>query len=323
MSCPREFSCTRHEIVLAAGEQGLLLPPYKGSTLRGGFARVFQRLVCARRSESCRECLLKESCPYHLVFETSPPAQTKALRKYASIPRPFVLEPPLEEKTAYAPGETLSFQLILMGKTSRLLPYFIVTLEELGRLGMGKGRRPFRVREIAALGLNGERRTIYRGTEKVVRAEELIIRGQDIWDLCAAGSPGEKITLEFLTPARLTFQGNLADRPEFHILIRNLLRRVSSLLYFYHGCEWQADFAGIIRKAEEIKLNANGTRWLDWERYSSRHDTKMKLGGLVGKATYRGPLADFRPLLKLGELVHAGKGAVFGLGKYVERESHH
>lgn len=157
----------------------------------------------------------------------------------------------------------------------------------------------------------------------MVRAEELIIRGQDIWDLCAVDSPGEEITLEFLTPVRLTIQGNLADRPEFHILIRNLLRRVSSLLYFYHGYEWQADFAEIIRKAEEIKLSANGTRWLDWERYSSRHDTKLKLGGLVGKATYRGPLADFRPLLKLGELVHVGKGAVFGLGKYAERESHH
>lgn len=51
----------------------------------------------------------------------------------------------------------------------------------------------------------------------------------------------------------------------------------------HHGCEWQEDFAGIIRKAEEIKLSANGTRWLDWERYSSRQNTKMKLGGLAGK----------------------------------------
>ncbi|MEW6275518.1 MAG: CRISPR system precrRNA processing endoribonuclease RAMP protein Cas6 [Bacillota bacterium] len=317
INCPREFSCAQYRIVLAAGEQGLLLPPYKGSTLRGSFARVFQRLVCARRGESCRECLLKENCPYHLVFETSPPPETKALSKYTSIPRPFILEPPLEQKTDYASGETLACKLTLVGKTRNLLPYFIVTVEELGRLGMGKGRRPFSVQEIAALGPAGERRTIYRGTEKVVHAEELVIRGQDIWNLPAARPAKNEITLEFLTPTRLTFQGGLAARPDFHILIRNLLRRISSLCYFYHGYEWKEDFAGIIRRAEEVKLNENRTRWLDWERYSSRQDTKMKMGGLVGKASYKGPLADFWPLLKLGELVHVGKGAVFGLGKYV------
>jgi hypothetical protein len=36
IACPQNFSCAKYEILLTAGPSGLLLPPYKGSTLRGG-----------------------------------------------------------------------------------------------------------------------------------------------------------------------------------------------------------------------------------------------------------------------------------------------
>jgi CRISPR/Cas system endoribonuclease Cas6 (RAMP superfamily) len=39
-------------------------------------------------------------------------------------------------------------------------------------------------------------------------------------------------------------------------------------------------------------------------------------GGFVGDATFEGDLAEFLPALRLGELVHVGKGTTFGLGKY-------
>jgi len=37
----------RYRVELEAGPEGLLLPRYKGSTLRGGFGRVFRRICCA------------------------------------------------------------------------------------------------------------------------------------------------------------------------------------------------------------------------------------------------------------------------------------
>ena len=318
INCPKDFSCAAYEIILAAGPQGLVLPPYKGSTLRGSFAQVFKQLVCAKRKEVCKNCLLKENCPYHFVFETSPPPKTEALRNYSDIPRPFVLEPPLEQKTDYLPGEILCFHLFLFGRVKNLLPYFIVTLEELGRQGMGKGRRPFSVKEIATVTLKGqpEREIIYYGQDKTVRAKENIITAQEIWRAAAKQPFRDQAMVKFLTPTRLIYQEKLVHEPQLHILIRHLLRKVSSLYYFYHGQPWQEDFVSIIKRAEEVVLIENNTVWSDWERYSSRHQIKMKLGGLIGETVYKGPVNDFWPLLKLGELVHVGKGGVFGLGKY-------
>ncbi len=56
-------------------------------------------------------------------------------------------------------------------------------------------------------------------------------------------------------------------------------------------------------------------RWLDWERWSQRQNAAMKLGGLVGTLTLEGDVAPFAPLLRAAEVLHAGKGATFGLGK--------
>lgn len=42
----------------------------------------------------------------------------------------------------------------------------------------------------------------------------------------------------------------------------------------------------------------------------------MAPGDSVGRITLAGPLAPWLPLLRLGELVHVGKGTSFGLGKY-------
>jgi hypothetical protein len=98
----------RFELTVEAKEP-IILPPYKGSTLRGGFGNAFRRVVCVIREKECKECLLKGQCIYSYVFETPPPAGTKVMRKYEAAPHPFIIEPPLQKKMGYKPGDHLSF----------------------------------------------------------------------------------------------------------------------------------------------------------------------------------------------------------------------
>lgn len=317
--CPEKLQVTRYDIRLVAGPRGLVLPPYKGSTFRGGFAGTFRRLVCSTGQRECRPCPLKAECPYALVFESGPPPGAEALRNYENIPRPFVLEPPLEEKTGYAPGEPVVFSLILFGRAVSLLPYFIVTLDEFSRRGIGAGRRPFTLDRIAAVNpLTCEGAVIYEGTERLVRPKDLGVTAKDIWRHALgeiAGNGPQAARISLLTPTRITYDGKPARTPEFHSIIRSLLRRISSLCYFHHGFAYEADFPAIIERSVQVALVENRTRWFNWERYSSRQEKKVPLGGLVGEAVYRGPLAEFWPLLRLAELLHLGKGTVFGQGK--------
>ncbi len=137
------------------------LPVYKGSTFRGGFGHAFKKVVCVHpvrrsrkslnpaetiltsdpavgqrgiisngvnREKICASCLLKGKCVYSYVFETPPPPDTSKMRKYPFAPHPFIITPPLEEKRMYQEGDTLCFELTLIGKSIDYLPYFICTL---------------------------------------------------------------------------------------------------------------------------------------------------------------------------------------------------
>lgn len=248
-------------------QEPLLLPSYKGSTLRGGFGYAFKRVVCVIRDKECPGCLLKEKCIYSYVFETPPPSNTKIMRKYQAAPHPFVIEPPMERRRGYKTGDDINFSLILVGRAIDYLPYFIYTFDELGRIGIGKGKARFELREVSCEG-----KTIYDSENKTLRSfktsslsldTHLSLRGE-----AAAISKLGAISLSFLTPARILYDGHLTLDIEFHILVRNLLRRLSLLSYFHCGGDpsgW--NFKGLIEKAKEVKVVDRKLKWYDWERY--------------------------------------------------------
>lgn len=312
-----KFIVAKYEVTIEAGERGLSLPAYKGSTLRGGFGNAFKRISCSLRNTECRHCLLRLNCPYAYIFETAPPPGSEALRNFENIPRPFVLEPPMENNTEYKAGEKLTFNLVLIGKAIGYLPYFIVAFRELGEMGLGRLRKKYLLAAIRAVHpVSGESRVVYHSGDQLVRNVNLALEYDVAGELSNRNRSTRRLGLEFQTMARIKFEESFANRIEFHMLIRALLRRLSSLVYFHHGWELDLDFTGLIERAERVRLVEEDARWVDWERYSSRQENKMNLGGVVGRVLYEGDLDEFVPLLRLGEFVHVGKGAVFGMGKY-------
>jgi hypothetical protein len=193
---------------------------------------------------------------------------------------------------------------------------FILVFRELGDRGLGRGRGKYHLQEVEAVHpLSGDRERIYSATDEMVCHSQLEVGFQDI-ERRAEEIPGDTVILRFLTPTRIKHQGSFISQPPFHVIVRNVLRRVSSLYYFHCGEPWKFAYRGTIERAKEIRSAELDTRWVDWERYSGRQKTRLKMGGFVGEAVYEGDLTEFRPLLLLGQLVHIGKARVFGNGRY-------
>ena len=294
----------------------LVFPPYKGSTFRGGFGWAFKRVVCTIKRRKCEDCLLAPECVYTYVFETRPPAGSDVLRNYRSIPRPFVIEPPIDTTRVYKPDEQISFNLVLIGRAVKYLPYFIYTFDDLGKTGIGKGRGRYELAEVRDAGID-VKDTIYRGDKKTLERNYRTVTAEEL--ARPEDADANSVGLEFLTPLRLTMNNDLVVNLEFHHLVRSLLRRISTLSYFHCNTRFEIDFRGLIERAEKVRVVANEMRWFDWERYSARQVVRMKMGGLVGRIDFEGDLGEFMPLLRIGEVIHAGKGTSFGLGRYVIR----
>lgn len=304
------LSLERYSFLLKPKED-ISLPFYKGSTLRGGFGITFCQICCINKMKrDCHDCLLKERCVYSYIFESSPSPDAQKLKKIAEIPRPFVIEPPIEAKNVYHRGETIAFNLVLIGKAVEYLPYFIFTFKELGNIGIGRGRGTYELDKI----YNSSQEKIYDSLDDTIRISGL--RTTCDWFVNTSSSESDCISLHFITLTRIKFRDDLITRPEFHVLVRSLLHRISALSYFHCGVELKLNYHSLISRAEEITIKRANLKWVDWERYSSRQDTKMKLGGFVGEITYNGNIDPFLSLFLTGQYVHIGKNCTFGLGKY-------
>lgn len=293
----------------------LELPAYKGSTLRGGLGHALKRKVCIEDDQrACSPCQMGNICPYGYIFETSPPDDSEVLKNLQDVPVPFLIEAD-DERREYAPGDRLTFDLVLVGRAINYAPYIVMAYQELGRLGLGTSRGKYVLQRVQSVHpWTGTRETIYDGVE-MERSRTMRLSAESV-EARAAALEADRLTLRFTTPTRLKYQGEYVEEPAFHVIVRNLLRRVSSLAYFHCGEQWETGFREIIAAAERVQTTSADLEWQDWWRYSSRQERRINLGGFVGEVTYRGDVEPFLPLLALGELVHVGKATVFGHGAY-------
>ncbi len=154
------------------------------------------------------------------------------------------------------------------------------------------------------------------------------------------------VNLKFITPTRIMFNEKLVSEPEFHIYVRNTLRRISNL-HFFHcvntnnndnkfndsndkngemsiskteksaalNSASELDFNYYIEKSLEVN-SKKSLKWYSLDRYSNRQKTHMKLSGFIGDISYENVPYEYLWIIKLGELIHIGKNTTFGHGKY-------
>lgn len=306
MPIPSSFPVVRYRLE-ATTERPIRLPEYAGSALRGAFGHALKRVACVTGLPDCTSCALYRSCPCPAIFE-SPPPLNYPRRTMSKVPHPFVVEPPPWGERDYAAGSTLTFGVVLIGPALQHLPLVLLAWREALQKGLGPNVGTALLDRVFA----------ERLTEPVLAASGGKL-GAHVKQ-CPLPPPeaaAPATTLNFETPLRLQRQGRVlgVDRITAHDLLMALLRRVANLTELQLGGQLDVDFAALNAHARTI-TDSRQLQWRDWTRQSSRQQQRMVLGGVVGRWTLHGDLRPFWPMLHLGQWLHIGKNATFGLGRY-------
>ncbi|GAB4330258.1 MAG: CRISPR system precrRNA processing endoribonuclease RAMP protein Cas6 [Dehalococcoidia bacterium] len=292
-------------------------PPFKGSMIRGAlFGSLRQDFCLDQQGRICSDCKVRQACPVCSLLATADEDSPRGIE----VARPCTVEPPLEVRTLYGPGDRFSFGVTLFGDAAHLLPYVIIGVRKMGELGVGNRYRAsgrFAVQRIEAVDPISDRtQEIHRQGESLVQRPGRPVTHEVVMSSCRALDSLSGATLELLTPTRLVAGGALVKRLTFPVFLRRLLRRLTDLTRTATGSHPGFDHEVLLQQAEDVRVAEDRTRWVDVPSYSSRQGRFTPIGGLVGEVTFEGDLRPFAPWLLWGSITHVGKDATKGGGWY-------
>ena len=303
--------CEIHfEAELLEGATRDALPPFLGTTLRGAFGFVLKRLVCQVAHGQCSRCLLRSVCPYSTIFEGMGPPERRIMRKYPRVPQPFVLVVPGPAEGRDASDEhRLRWGVRLFGGAMTYWPYVVHTFETAGEEGVGR---------------NGVRYRIERVTDAVAGEPLATSAGETGAEPVAAtlpGDPGEEMPTDpctlrwrFETPLRIRHGRRLnpSDLDPLALVLAGR-RRYDAMEHFYGEGDGVSEEAWL--DAERFETVSSDIRPWGFDRYSRRQRRRMRLDGLLGEITIRGPWHEAGAWLMAADRLHLGKAASFGFGR--------
>jgi len=297
--------------------EDLYLPEHPGSTFRGAFGRALRDISCNFDNEKCKECNLKDNCPYSLFFNPflTEKDKLKTSKRFRNKLRPFVFKTGNNYKEKYSVGEELTFKIRIFGYMKQFIPYVIESWKKLQQIGLGSSRSNFLLKNIwLENDIKGEKIKLFDYKDSKINNTNNSIYFEDIKQEELYFN--DKVTLLFKTPTLIKVNGEyIKDNLEFSLLMRTLFRRLSTMAAFY-GEEMNIYFNDYLEKAESIKLFNKDLDWNDWYRYSDKQNKKIEMQGFTGAVSYKGEIADFLPYLIYAQYLNLGKNTVFGQGNF-------
>lgn len=297
------------------------LNEHAGSAIRGAFYHALLNGFCMnRQARTCTVCPLAATCPVAFLVSTLDQNSDRG----SSVPRPYTVQPPLDDKTDYAPGEILTFGLTMFARALNLFPYIVLAMQRLENGGIGKRmpengyqRGTFRVRQVWAENpLTNERQAVLRQGDGMVQVPDVPITNEQVAKWKVENEKWKVATIELLTPLRLVDGERLVQRITFRPLAQRLHGRLRQLSAEYSDTPLDFDFRQVMAQAEAVRVTNDETRWVELESYSTRLGRSTPIGGLIGRVTFEGNLEPFWSWLMWGQFTHVGKDAVKGNGWY-------
>lgn len=300
----------------------LQMPEYAGSLLRGQFGAALRSLACTTRQPECGGCPLRANCPYARIFEAPAPASHQ-LQRFSAIPNAYVVEPPplllnrVEQNSAtwLQPGQELSFHMVLAGNALKQLPLVILAWQRALAQGLTRSRSRAELLQVEWEDSTGATQAVWNAQCSKIQPHAASL------EIPAPPAASDGLILDIHTPLRLQHQGHPLRPHQLNpgTLVSAVARRVALVLEFHaQQPQWGEKVPAVAALSSQFG-DSRQLHWFDWTRYSSRQQQTMTLGGVIGQWHLRGSpdvISGAWPWLWLGQWLHVGKNASFGMGGY-------
>jgi len=289
--------------------EDMLLPEYKGSTVRGAFGWEFKNTVGPLEPV------------FDFVFDSKAEGDLpKELEGVKKVPHPLIIEPPIFHKRNISKGEVFTITLTVIGESDNFTPFFVQTIKNMGRKGLTSKGKHLKLVNVFNIAADDSLHLIYEDYKSVLKTAYKRITLKQI--LSKINYSSNIIKLDFQTPFNIQKDGKeLIGEMEIksltpEIIIENLERRFRHLAWLYCNSKFEKQIFDV----SEIKISKTNLSEFKLIRKKNNNINKDKTSeifyGLIGNIVLEGNLSNILPLIYVGEQIHFGKKTSFGFGKY-------
>ncbi len=285
--------------------------PDPGTAFRSVFGLALKRVSCAHIHAPCQECAHDPGCLYGLAFES--PRQSVGQTKGSShAPHPIVIRVLTGDAHRLPKGFLFQIEILALGPLRDQTETLIESVTEVGRLGIGKKRGKFVVASVQVVDADRSQLAAAQHGEGLQLShleDRAPLSKEPKHNLGSVG-------VRFTSPTRIVRHGAICSHLTFQTLLRAILRRYHELCLAYGNTKLSWPTKEILGEADKVAMVTSRLRFIERERWSSRQKRTMPISGVQGLVVYSGPIAPFIGLLRVGEILHVGKGTILGQGRY-------
>jgi hypothetical protein len=286
------------------------LPPWRvGEVLYGAFGTVLRRTVCDAGCEDAEACPRRAECVYARLFEPAPigPRFGETGGRKAFLFRTAADRDGVE----ISPRHPLMFEIRLFGDAIDSHAVFVDAFRRLAATGLAD--RAVDLISVLSLDWKGTSARILFESDRMTDGEPIRLDFRPFMEL---QSPGDRIRVEFVTPAAIKDRRRRLRVPSLAAIVRRLRDRISMLSLLWEHREWAAQYKEIGEVSERAVTNRFAGAWSVHERHSTRTRRVMPVEGFRGSVFYESVDPRLWSLLRIGEEIHVGQHVVWGNGQY-------
>ena len=265
------------------------------------FAAACRQVSCSRPGLSCRNCPSVAECSWNQVFAQELSVDPAALKRHQKPPLPFAFSFSVPESVENTEG-VIASRLVVVG---RAIQHLRMLLDGLSKLLADKScQGNDTILQILCRDYQGALLPLNTGIRTNQNSCLVVLSVADL--LGGVTENPSSITLKMLSPLKILQNGRQLNHFDFSQFARSLMRRVSSMAYYYADYEFICDFETLAMHTSDI---------VSIEKCFLK-DVNAKGGGIIGQGSFSGDFSGLMPFLVLGTFLNAGKGAAYGMGSY-------